>query len=52
MPWRLPVDDFDEVADGLVLVHTADVDLHCQRGSIEANRILDIHRDSLIGEFL
>src|SRR5579883_577785 len=46
------IDDFDEVADGFMLVHAANVHLHGQCGGVEAYCVFDIHRDAFVGEFL
>src|SRR5580658_8612228 len=42
------VDHFDQVANRLMFVHAADVDLNRQGGGIEANGIVDVDRDQLV----
>ena len=46
------VDNFAQIADRLVLVHATDVDLHRQRRSVQANRIIDIDGDQFVRKFL
>ena len=46
------IDYFHQVADGLMLMHAADIHLDRQGGCVEADGIVNIYGDQFVGQLL